>query len=898
MKAVKQDLTTFTAIFQQVVTISSNLEVNAQNVYDCPIPKQIDLSEKNVASSNIVNLKVPIHKNNAIFFWAKINEKIFAQDSYTLGIIKKGTELIYTIKLEKNKTMKTVKADWQLVLYVKKEGANKKQPAVMAKNIIQVASDPREWFFVQFGYNPVKQKIRLNSMFNIEKSSKPNRDYGSAKKYNLNEATLYLIHNPDSQSKDVSYNFTISRLCTSIISFALDKQKLQKVAEYGYAHYKVLIPFHQQKLNVNHKLRNFVQTDDAKLVKINFSRIEKGKYLPENKFYSPFFPDYNPNTDSKPFVNHFNQLMVSGIDHKKLGVHNNAKIWLYSVVQDLDVNKTSNYVEFKLNERDESFRIYELLNDKNEVVLQLNQNVKSRLIPNKKGENRYGLKSWITLVVEQNQKIILHKNFLESAKDFQQKLRAEVIYYSYWHPTKKVYETFVNIRVNNKSFKRQLIHYTPNISDKHLFGIQSKVTYDNLIPFYYDFNLITVTSGIFLGRKHIFNSGSKQILLKTGIIKNETKLQDKIQYALDKTSVHDNNCLQWNNNAQSYYNLLQTGKKIELGCTSFEQLSNKNAIQNCRVYNKQEICMSCKRGFYLTDENTCMRCLIKNCDLCYRDNQKKCYSCKLGYFYNETDSCEKITSEFTLNPIDNGCRITKGELDVNTSDEIPMVLTTDMYTIQKDGERKFNRVIFNLEVDFKEKGKTLQQSRDLQVFVDIVINDNVLKGPSVQFSGEKRVVPFSIDLYKNTNFHLKINYKSPKPFTNFEKTYELPIIKMTFNKSQKCHLKDAQVPAPKENEKTEDPQEKNEDPKPKAKNPDPNAQKDEKDRESDEDKELQDVEGENLAKDQKKFNKDKKLKLQEDQKRLNKSYEDVEEEFAGNDLESRRNLKNMSLRKK
>jgi len=440
------------------------------------------------------------------------------------------------------------------------------------------------------------------------------------------------------------------------------------------------------------------------------------------------------------------------------------------------------------------------------------------------------------------------------------------------------------------------VHYTPNSADKHLFGIQSKVTYDNLMPFYYDFNLIALTSGIFLGKKHIYNSGSKQVLLQNGIVKDDSALHDKIQYALDKDAIHSNNCLLWNNNAQSYYNLLASDKKIELGCTAFEQLSNKNAIQNCRVYSKKEVCMSCKRGFILTDQFTCARCSIKNCDICYKNKENKCFSCKLGYFMNELNTCEKITSEFTLNPIDNGCRITKGLLDVNVSDDTPMVLTTDMYTIQKDGERKFNRVIFNMEVDFKEKGKTLQDSRDLQVFVEFVVNDNVLKGPSVLFRGDKRITAFSIDLYKNSNFYLKIIYKSPKPFTNFEKTYELPAIKMTFNKSQKCHLKNTETPVVADKKKPDNKKsDEEEEPKPEEKKPD---QKAEKEREDSEEKDLQDIEDENLAKDQKKFNANKKLKLEEDENRLNKSYDNVEEEFSGNDLESRRNLlKNRPLKK-
>jgi hypothetical protein len=87
-----------------------------------------------------------------------------------------------------------------------------------------------------------------------------------------------------------------------------------------------------------------------------------------------------------------------------------------------------------------------------------------------------------------------------------------MMFFKMYNPQKKIFQTFFTIRLNQKFFKNELFHYSPSPLDKHILGTQNRYQKFNPIPFMYDFNLFSITSGMFLKKKNIFSKASKGLL--------------------------------------------------------------------------------------------------------------------------------------------------------------------------------------------------------------------------------------------------------------------------------------------------------------------------------------------------------------------------------------------------
>lgn len=84
-----------------------------------------------------------------------------------------------------------------------------------------------------------------------------------------------------------------------------------------------------------------------------------------------------------------------------------------------------------------------------------------------------------------------------------------MLFYKLYNPQKKILQTFFTFRTPSKFIKRELFNYFPSPSDIHILGTQNQYKKFNPKPFVYDFNLFTITSGMFLKKKHIYSKASK-----------------------------------------------------------------------------------------------------------------------------------------------------------------------------------------------------------------------------------------------------------------------------------------------------------------------------------------------------------------------------------------------------
>ena len=97
-----------------------------------------------------------------------------------------------------------------------------------------------------------------------------------------------------------------------------------------------------------------------KKVKLTYSIFSNGKHRAITDMAAPYYPDYDPELDSRPLVNHYNQLMVTGVEANRL--FSKTKMWNIGVIFEVDLYKQYDFVDTKLNKREESFVIYELKN--------------------------------------------------------------------------------------------------------------------------------------------------------------------------------------------------------------------------------------------------------------------------------------------------------------------------------------------------------------------------------------------------------------------------------------------------------------------------------------------------------------------------------------------------------
>ena len=172
----------------------------------------------------------------------------------------------------------------------------------------------------------------------------------------------------------------MSRFCGSVIPFSFGKQKLKNIVQYGYSRYQVLIPFHLQDLNAYQKLTNFapsvnsgLTTPGAPKISIGYGQYSNGIHKPiltdaQDSLGSENYPDYNPKLDSRPLVNHYHEILIRGVERP--AVVPKTLFWNFAVNLEIEIYKMTPFLDQKLRKNEESYRIYELLNNKNEVIVQ------------------------------------------------------------------------------------------------------------------------------------------------------------------------------------------------------------------------------------------------------------------------------------------------------------------------------------------------------------------------------------------------------------------------------------------------------------------------------------------------------------------------------------------------
>ena len=244
----------------------------------------------------------------------------------------------------------------------------------------------------------------------------------------------------------------------------------------------------------------------------------------------------------------------------------------------------------------------------------------------------------------------------------------------------------------------------------------------------------------------------------------------------------------WSKASQGYGGLGGRDRGVELRCSVLEEVGEGSKVKNCKVYWKDDRCVKCERGFWLDPEERCLPCRVKNCDLCGGGGgggRGRCWACRLGFYFRNGE-CKKIQYKEVFNPEDVSCRVAQMHLDLNIKKKHAGLLESDTYKVQKDGNRKVNRLVFNLVADFTEKGQKLAQSRALEIQTEIVADGISHKGPTVYSQGDHRVVSWVTSVPKDSNFFIRLYYTTSIKFLTFEDVWQMPTIKMGFNSGRPC----------------------------------------------------------------------------------------------------------------
>lgn len=106
----------------------------------------------------------------------------------------------------------------------------------------------------------------------------------------------------------VLFQGKVSNLSYTNVPFYSKPNKIREIAQYGLGVYNILLPFHLNHIN---SYRTVYPIEMDKSVQYGYSKKKTHEIIFD--LASPYYPDYMESLNSRPFVNHYNELTVNNV---------------------------------------------------------------------------------------------------------------------------------------------------------------------------------------------------------------------------------------------------------------------------------------------------------------------------------------------------------------------------------------------------------------------------------------------------------------------------------------------------------------------------------------------------------------------------------------------------------